>query len=76
MNLYDATIEKMRELPEPLVQEVSNFIDFLTLRHHHSRWHLWLLFTEELELTTLDFAAYLPSLEAYEELLAREELQW
>jgi hypothetical protein len=32
MTVHEQTIAKIRRLPEPLVQEVSNFIDFLLLK--------------------------------------------
>jgi hypothetical protein len=49
MTAYEETVVKIRELPEPLIQEVSDFIDFLQMKrkeksngnyYHQSRWAL------------------------------------
>ncbi|MEG4532876.1 DUF2281 domain-containing protein [Microcoleus sp. D2_18a_D3] len=56
----------MSQLPEPLVQEVNDFIDFLLLKYN----------SELPQLTASDFSDYLKNLEAYEEKLARGEIQW
>jgi uncharacterized protein Yka (UPF0111/DUF47 family) len=34
MTLHDETIAKIRQLPESLVQEVSDFVDFLLMKHN------------------------------------------
>ena len=34
MTLRDETIAKIRQLPESLVQEVSDFVDFLLIKHN------------------------------------------
>ncbi|MBE9226135.1 DUF2281 domain-containing protein [Phormidium sp. LEGE 05292] len=33
MTIRDSTIAKLQQLPEPLLQEVSDFIDFITQKH-------------------------------------------
>ena len=33
MSIRDSTIAKLQQLPEPLLQEVSDFIDFITQKH-------------------------------------------
>ena len=38
MTVYDDIIAKIRQLPEPLVQEVNDFTDFLLTKRDHSRW--------------------------------------
>ncbi len=76
MTLYDMTLTKIHQLPEPLVQEVSDFIDFLLLRQDRDGWQLWNQFTEALELAEAGFSDYLPNLEEYENRLARGEIQW
>ena len=76
MTVYDMTMTKIRQLPEPLVEEVSDFIDFLLLRQDSTRWQLWNQFTETLELAEAGFSDYLPNLEDYENRLARGEIQW
>ena len=42
MNVYDTTVTKIRQLPESLVQEVNDFIDFLLVRQDSTRWQLWI----------------------------------
>jgi len=63
MEQYNAIVVKLRKLPEPLVQEVNDFVDFLLARH-------------DAMLTESDFSDYLPNLENYEERLARGEIKW
>ncbi len=36
MTIREATIAKLQQLPEPLLQQVSDFIDLLTDRQQHS----------------------------------------
>jgi len=76
MTVYDATMTKIRQLPEPLVEEVSDFVDFLLLRQDSARWQLWNQFTETMEFAEAGFSDYLPNLEDYENRLARGEIQW
>ncbi|MBN3941393.1 DUF2281 domain-containing protein [Nostoc sp. NMS9] len=76
MNIQDQTIGKIRQMPEDLVQEVSDFIDFLLIKHSGNNWELWLQFSESLETVESDFSDYLSNLKDYEERLARGEIQW
>ena len=76
MTVYDVTIAKIQQMPESLAQEVSDFVDFLLMKHDSARWQLWTHFTEELGIAESDFADYLPNLEDYENRLARGEIQW
>jgi hypothetical protein len=76
MTVHEETIAKIRRLPEPLVQQVNDFIDCLLMRSDSKRAALWIQFNEALEIAESDFADYLPNLEDYEERLARGEIQW
>ncbi len=76
MTMYEETIAKIRQLPEPLVQQVNDYIEFLLMRNDSKRVALWMQFSEAMELAESDFADYLPNLEDYEERLARGEIQW
>ncbi|MDO9128652.1 MAG: hypothetical protein Q7U34_02185 [Anaerolineales bacterium] len=76
MTVYDMTLEKIRQLPESLLQEVSDFTDFLLMRQDSIRWQLWNQFTEALALSEAGFSDYLSNLEDYENRLARGEIQW
>jgi hypothetical protein len=60
MEQCEAIVVKLQKLPEPLIQEVNDFIDFLLTRR-------------EVES---DFSDYLSNLENYEDRLARGEIQW
>ncbi|MGA9381515.1 MAG: DUF2281 domain-containing protein [Phormidium sp.] len=66
MTVHDETIAKIRQLPESLVQEVNDFVEFLLIKHNR----------ELTEMVESDFANYLTNLEDYEERLARGEIQW
>jgi hypothetical protein len=70
------TINKIQQLPKPLVKEVSDFVDFIFVRQDHKRWEQWNHFYETLDLGESDFSDYLTNLETYEERLARGEIQW
>jgi len=56
MTVHDMTITKLRQLPDSLVQEVSDFIDFLLMKQDSIRWQLWNQFTEALALDESDFS--------------------
>jgi len=75
MTVHDVTIAKIQQLPESLVQEVSDFVDFLLTRHDSARWQLWTHFAEAFEVAESDFTDYLSNLEDYENRLARGEIQ-
>ncbi len=70
------TINKIQQLPKPLIKEVNDFIDFIVVRQDHKRWQQWNHFYETLDLSESDFSDYLTNLETYEECLARGEIQW
>ncbi len=76
MGLHEIIVSKIRDLPEHLMQEVNDFVDFLIIKHDRERWQLWLQFAEAMELAESDLADYVSNLEAYEERLARGEIQW
>jgi hypothetical protein len=76
MTVYDITTAKISQLPEPLVQEVNDFVDFLLMKNDNARWQLWTHFTEALKTAESDFPDYLRNLEDYENRLARGEIQW
>ncbi len=76
MTVYEKAIAKIQALPEPLIAEVNDFIDFLQVKQDSNLWQLWLLFKEGRELTEADFGDYLSNLEDYENRLARGEVKW
>lgn len=76
MNLQNKTIAQIRQMPDDLIQEVSDFIDFLLMKHGGNNWELWLQFSESLDIVESDFSDYLSNLENYEERLANGEIKW
>jgi len=76
MTVYDMTMDKIRQLPESLVQEVSDFVDFLLMKRDNIRWQLWIQFSEGLEIAESDMSDYLLNLEDYENRLVRGEIKW
>ncbi|MBI4786288.1 MAG: hypothetical protein HY782_04490 [Chloroflexi bacterium] len=76
MTIYDATAEKIRQLPEPAVEEVNDFIDFLLLKRDSARWQQWMQSYEVSEIVEADFSEYRRKLENYEDRLARGEIRW
>lgn len=76
MTVRDVTMDKIRQLPDPLAQEVSDFVDFLLMKRNGTRWQLWTQFVEALEIAESDFPDYLHNLEDYKNSLARGEIRW
>ncbi|MBX9257060.1 hypothetical protein H1Q63_24560 [Desmonostoc muscorum CCALA 125] len=76
MSVHEETIAKIRQLPEPLLQQVNDFIDFLLIKNNTSLQSSWTDFTEEAEIVESDFSDYLRNLEDYEERLDKGEIQW
>jgi hypothetical protein len=76
MTVYERTVAKMQQLPDPLLQEVSDFVDFLLVKQDQTQWELWTHFRESLDLAESDFSDYLHNLETYEEGLARGDIRW
>jgi len=56
MNLQNKTIAQIRQIPNDLIQEVSDFIDFLVMKHGGNNWELWLQFSESLNIAESDFS--------------------
>jgi hypothetical protein len=76
MTIYETAIKKIQQLPESLIQEVCDFIDFVQLKHNTGRWQWLTQFMESFETAESDFTDYLKNLEDYEDCLARGEIKW
>ena len=76
MSAQDAAIAKLQRLPEPLAQEVNDFIDFLLLKQDADRWQTWTHFNESRSLAEAGMDDYARNLDDYEERLARGEIRW
>ncbi|MBI5215466.1 MAG: DUF2281 domain-containing protein [Ignavibacteriae bacterium] len=64
MTVYESTISNIQRLPEPMIQEVNDFVEFLISKR---------MPVENIES---DFPDYLRNLEEYENILARGEVAW
>ena len=76
MSVHDLTIEKVRRLPEPLVREVDDFVDFLLLKRGRDPGSPWHSHEEQAQLAEADFSDYNANLSDYEDRLARGEIRW
>lgn len=76
MTIQEQTIHKIQKLPEPLLQEVNDFIDFLSVKQDTTRWQLWTNFSESETLSEAEMSDYLGNLEMYEDRLVKGEIQW
>ncbi|MDZ7963145.1 MAG: hypothetical protein RMY34_35705 [Aulosira sp. DedQUE10] len=76
MTVHDETIAKIRLLPDSLVKEVSDFIDFLVWKYGDKDSSSWLQSRESVDLVESDFSDYLSNIEDYENRLARGEIKW
>ena len=69
MNLQTSAIDKINTLPENLLQEVNDFIDFLSLKYDAPVGK-----NINDNLAESDFSDYLQNLESYETALAQGKL--
>lgn len=76
MTIYEEAIAKIQELPESMVSEINDFIDFLMIQRNSYKQELWQQFRESLDLAEVDFSDYLSNLEDYETRLAKGEIKW
>lgn len=76
MSIYEEAIAKIRQMPEPLVQEVNDIIDFLLLKNDGDALDRWQQFNEDIALTEAGMSDYLANLSDYEDRLARGEIHW
>ena len=70
MSLQLDTISKINSLPEDLLQEVSEFIDYLAKKRHLNKSQ------EDITLSESDMNQYLTNLKEYENLLAEGKIKW
>jgi hypothetical protein len=83
MNIREATISKIQQLPESLLQEVDDFIDFVVRKHQSDsqnrnqdmslaeRWERWFEGVERLEISPIE-----PINDYQEGLLSKYRQQW
>jgi hypothetical protein len=75
MNIQTQTISKIGQMPEALVREVNDYIDFLLWRDRHNQLTS-MTSLDSTEMVESDFADYLSNLEEYETRLANGEIKW
>ena len=76
MTVYEETVNKIHKMPESLVEEVNDFVNFLLMKHNNTRWQLFNQFYEGFGMAESGFSDYLSNLEDYENRLMRGEIQW
>lgn len=76
MLVKEQIIEKVQILPENILREVDDFIDFLEIKRKkgEDQW-TWLSKGVD-KIEESDFKDYLDGLTNYEDMLAREEIKW
>jgi hypothetical protein len=75
MNIQMQTISKIGQMPEALIREVNDYIDFLLWRDRHNQLTN-MTSLDSTEMVESDFADYLSNLEEYETRLANGEIKW
>jgi hypothetical protein len=75
MNIQTQTISKIGQMPDSLVWEVNNYIDFLLWRDRHNR-SISMISIDSIERVESNFTDYLSNLEEYENRLANGKIKW
>ena len=75
MNIQTQSISKIGQMPEALVREVNDYIDFLLWRDRHNQLTN-MTSLDSTEMVESDFTDYLSNLEEYETRLANGEIKW
>ena len=75
MNIQTQTISKIGQMPEELVREVNDYIDFLLWKDRHNQLTN-MISLDSTEMVESDFSDYLSNLEEYETRLANGEIKW
>ena len=75
MNIQTQTISKIGQMPEALIREVNDYIDFLLWRDRHNQLTN-MTSSDSTEMVESDFTDYLSNLEEYETRLANGEIKW
>jgi hypothetical protein len=75
MNIQMQAISKIGQMPEALIREVNDYIDFLLWRDRHDQLTN-MTSLDSTEMVESDFSDYLSNLEEYETRLANGEIKW
>ena len=76
MTVYEATIAKLQRMPEPMLAEVQDFVDFLLTRNNPAFQDVMQQWTEMKTLAESDMSNYLSNLEDYQGRLVKGEIKW
>ncbi|TAE58771.1 MAG: DUF2281 domain-containing protein [Nostocales cyanobacterium] len=76
MDLREKTIAQIQQMPDSLVQEVSDFIDRLLTQYKIDQGELYFNFGESIDIAESDFTNYLSNLEDYEQRLTSGKIKW
>ncbi len=68
-------IEKIRTLPEDILIEINDFIDFLEIKRNLTRDE-WECLKSRRKAEESDFRDYLEALRNYEDILANGKIKW
>lgn len=76
MTLQETTFAKIHQLPDSLVKEVHDYVDFLLTRHDFERWEAMQNFMEGRQIAEEGMSTYLSDLEDYETQLEQGRIKW
>ncbi len=76
MDIQKKTIAKIKQMPESLIVEVNDYIDFLLWKYQYKNHELSEPSEDILKMVESDFGDYLSNLETYENSLANGEIKW
>jgi hypothetical protein len=75
MNIQTQTISKIGQMPEALIREVNDYIDFLLWRDRQNQ-STSTASLDSIKMVESNFADYLSNLEEYENRLANGKIKW
>ena len=55
MNIREKIILQIQNMPDELVEQVNDFMDYLLIKHSDNNWELWLEFKESVDMDEYDF---------------------
>lgn len=72
----ERVIEKVRALPENILKEVNDFIDFLEIKRKKGKNEWTWLARDTDKIEESDFKSYSDELRSYEDMLAKGKIKW
>ena len=74
MTAKEYMIQKVKMLPDEMVRELRDFLDFLESRREKNEWK-WLAQGSEKAVHD-DFSDYQTGIESYEDMLEKGKIKW